>query len=84
MSEVLTEVTCLVAEVAEVPAEQVRASSRFDELGAWGSFAALRLLAGVETRFGVRLDLRDYLAIEHVGGLADAVSSATARAEAHT
>lgn len=81
MSEVLTEVVDLVAEAAELPVDRISATSRFDELGEWGSFAALRLLAGVEGRFGVRLDLRDYLAIEHVGGLADAVSSATARTE---
>jgi acyl carrier protein len=74
MSEVLPEVVDLVAEVAGVPPAEISAASRFDGLDAWGSFAALRLLAGVEDRFGVRLNLRDYLAIEHVGGLVDAVA----------
>jgi acyl carrier protein len=81
MSEVLTEVVDLVAEVVELPADRISATSRFDALGDWGSYAALRLLAEVEVRFGVRLDLRHYLAIEVVGDLADAVTSATERTE---
>jgi len=80
VSEVLTELSGLVGQVTDQPDEEISAEVRFDTLAEWGSFAALRLLAGIEQRFGVRLNLEEYFAIRDVGGLADAVSVALAGA----
>lgn len=74
MSDVLTELVRLVAEVSPTPPHEVTGSSRFEELAEWGSMAALRLLATVEPHWGVRLDLRRYLATETVGELADVIA----------
>lgn len=75
MPDVLSRVTELVGLVTDQPAGAISVGDRFDALANWTSFAALRLLAGVESDFGVRLDLREYLAIRDVGGLVDAISA---------
>ena len=80
MPEVLTEITGMVSQVVDLPGEEISTDSRFDTLPEWSSYAALRLLTGIEQRFGVRLNLREYLSIRDVGGLADAVSLALAGA----
>jgi acyl carrier protein len=74
MSDVLTDLVPLVAEVSRTRPHEVTGSSRFEQLAEWGSMAALRLLAQVEPRWGVRLDLRRYLATETVAELADVIA----------
>lgn len=80
MSEVLPEmftaVAGLVGQVTDLPVETISADARFDTLGNWTSYDALRLLTGIEQRFSVRLDLQEYFSISDVGGLVAAVSSA--------
>lgn len=73
MSEVLADITGLIVLVARVPARQVTVDSRFETLGNWSSLTALRLLAMIEQQWGIALDLREYFAIETVGGLVDAI-----------
>jgi len=68
-SDLLTPVTALVAQVADVPADGLDARSRFTGFAHWSSLAALRLLTLIEERLQVRLDLREYFATEDLGGL---------------
>ncbi|MEV6235289.1 hypothetical protein [Lentzea sp. NPDC051838] len=72
MSDVLTDLVPLVAEVSRT--SEVTGESRFEQLAEWSSMAALRLLAQVEPRWNVRLDLRRYLATETVAELAGVIA----------
>jgi acyl carrier protein len=76
MPEVSSVVADLVTEAVEQPVGEVVPTTRFDELPGWGSLSALRLLAALEARLAVRLDLREYLVIQDVGGLVAAVTVA--------
>jgi acyl carrier protein len=73
-SDLLTPVTALVGQVADLPADSLCATSRFTGLGNWSSLAALRLLTLIEERLQVRLDLREYFATTDLGGLAALVA----------
>ncbi|MFD3559253.1 acyl carrier protein [Streptomyces sp. NPDC058686] len=64
------ELVRVISDVTDAPASTLTGASRFDELDNWSSLAALRLLTAVEDAFGVRLNLRAYLATETVDGLA--------------
>ncbi|MFH7334837.1 acyl carrier protein [Streptomyces sp. KHY 26] len=66
----------VISSVTDVPAGQLAGDTRFDTLGHWNSFAALRLLTAVEEHFGVKLDLRTYLGTETVDGLAELIDAA--------
>ncbi|MER6331978.1 acyl carrier protein [Streptomyces sp. NPDC001034] len=66
----------VISGVTDVPAGQLTGDTRFDALGHWNSFAALRLLTAVEEHFGVKLDLRTYLGTETVDGLAGLIDAA--------
>jgi acyl carrier protein len=65
----LTPLTSLVGQVADVPAATLFPESRFTDFENWSSLPALRLLTLIEERLHVRLDLREYFAIEDLGGL---------------
>ena len=78
MPEVSPDIVDLVEAAVEQPVGEVLPTTRFDELPGWGSLSALRLLAALEARLAVRLDLREYLAIQDVGGLVRAVTAALA------
>jgi acyl carrier protein len=65
----------VISAVTDAPAGTLSGSSRFDELDNWSSLAALRLLTAVEDAFGVRLNLRAYLATETVDGLARMIAT---------
>jgi hypothetical protein len=77
MSELFDKVTGLVSAYSNVPAAELRPESRFEEFTHWTSYNALRLLAGVEAEFHVRLDLRGYLATEDLAGLVAAIAAAS-------
>jgi acyl carrier protein len=76
MADVFAAVADLIGHMTDVPVEEISVESRFEDLDNWTSFAALRLLTGVEERLGVRLDLRGYLAVQHVGELVSLVAVA--------
>ena len=76
MADVFAELAELMGQVTDVPVEEISVGSRFERLGNWTSFAALRLLTGIEDRLGVRLDLRGYLAVQDVGELVSLVAAA--------
>jgi acyl carrier protein len=65
----------LISGVTETPASEISAEARFESLGDWTSYSALRLLTLIEERFAVRLDLRTYMALHDVAGLVDAVDA---------
>ncbi|MCK7621801.1 acyl carrier protein [Streptomyces sp. RS10V-4] len=66
----------VISGVTDVPAGQLTGATRFDTLGHWNSFAALRLLTAVEEHFAIKLDLRTYLRTETVDGLAALIGAA--------
>ncbi|MEV5612327.1 acyl carrier protein [Streptomyces sp. NPDC052225] len=66
----------VISTVTDVPAGQLTGDTRFDSLGHWNSFAALRLLTAVEEHYGIKLDLRTYLGTETVDGLAALIAAA--------
>ncbi|MFE9692980.1 phosphopantetheine-binding protein [Micromonospora sp. NPDC005806] len=74
MPELFTTVADLIEQVADVPAGQVRPDVRFDALANWTSLEALRLLAALEDDLGVRLDLREFLAVTDVAGLVELIA----------
>ncbi|MFF1561657.1 acyl carrier protein [Streptomyces sp. NPDC058279] len=74
MSDVMSTLRPLVARVSQHPVDDIAADTRFIGLGRWGSLAAMRLLAAVEQTYGVQLDLRSYMKLETVGGLADEIT----------
>jgi|KBSSwiStaDraftv2_1062776.scaffolds.fasta_scaffold320752_2 acyl carrier protein len=76
MSDVTTETIILIERVTEIPAADIAVTSRFESMANWTSLAALELLANIEDRFGVKLDLRAYFAVAEVGELASLVSAA--------
>lgn len=76
MSEVHPELAAMLSQVTDEPAERFTAGTRFDELPEWSSYSALRLLAAIEQRFDVRLNLEAYFAIKDVAGLVAAVADA--------
>jgi acyl carrier protein len=76
MSDLMPQIAELIEQVTDAPAATIGAQSRFEELTNWTSYTALRLLTGIEERTGVRLDLREYFAIQDVGGLLQAVAAA--------
>ncbi|MEV5716970.1 phosphopantetheine-binding protein [Amycolatopsis mediterranei] len=84
MPEVSSVVVDLVTEAVGQPVAEVVPTTRFGELPGWGSLSALRLLAALEARLAVRLDLREYLAIQDVGGLVNAVTVVLARGQVGT
>lgn len=75
MPEVFTTVADLIEQVADVPAERISPDVRFETLANWTSLEALRLLAAIEDDLGVRLDLREYLAVSAVGELIDLIAA---------
>jgi acyl carrier protein len=68
MPEVHSEVVALINRVTQA-AEAITPQSEFEALPNWSSLNALRLLAALENRFRVSLDLRRYLAVNTVGEL---------------
>jgi acyl carrier protein len=69
----------LIEQVTDVPAREIHAGTRFEELGSWSSFAALRLLVAIEEGFDVHLDLRAYYACSRVGELCAIVAAELAQ-----
>lgn len=78
MSEPPTALVRLIARIADVPAVEVTPHARFEELGNWSSLNALRLLNGLEDRYGISLDLRTYLRVQTVAELVDVLGAAGA------
>jgi acyl carrier protein len=76
MREVPADLTRLIALVTRAQDRQITPDARFEALGNWSSLTALRLLTMIEQQWGIALDLREYFAIETVGGLADAIAGA--------
>ncbi|GAA3816091.1 hypothetical protein GCM10022226_41040 [Sphaerisporangium flaviroseum] len=77
MHDTLAGLTRLIVLVTREQDRPITADSRFEALGNWSSMTALRLLTLIEQRWGIALDLREYFAIETVGGLLDAIARAS-------
>jgi acyl carrier protein len=75
VTEVVSEksdvVVGVLAEVLEVPAERLTADTALGEQENWDSMAALEVLVQLESRLGIRLDLRAYHTVRTVGELVE-------------
>jgi acyl carrier protein len=79
MTETATRLHTLIADQCDVPAAGLTLGTFFTDLPGWSSLTALRLLGDVEETFGIRLDLRRYLAITTVGELIATVTAEAGR-----
>jgi acyl carrier protein len=75
------EVTALVCATFRLPSEQVERSTPFDELGV-NSRRRVRLLATVETHFGISIGVDVLDRFVDVNGVAAVVAEAVARRDA--
>ena len=69
----------VLAEVLEVPADTLTADTAFGDLENWDSMAALETLVQLESRLGVRLDLRSYHAVRTIGELVELAEAVPAK-----
>lgn len=65
-----------LSDVLGVNEGDLRNNSRLEDLEYWDSVNALRVLSRVEKEFGVRLDLRKYMACLYVSDIYDLVLEA--------
>jgi acyl carrier protein len=79
LTETATRLHTLIADQCDVPAAGITPGTYFTDLPGWSSLAALRLLGAVEESFGIRLDLRRYLALATVGELTGTVAAEAGR-----
>lgn len=73
MSEVVSDIRTMVATLVEAQPGAIGLDASLGELPGWGSLPALQLLAMIEKRFGVALEVREFLRLGSVVALADAV-----------
>lgn len=69
----------VLAEVLEVPADTLTADTALGEVENWDSMAALETLTQLESRLGIRLDLRSYHTVRTVGDLVALAQAVPAR-----
>lgn len=69
----------VLAEVLEVPADTLTADTALGEMENWDSMAALETLTQLESRLGIRLDLRSYHTVRTVGDLVALAQAVPAR-----
>ncbi len=60
-----------IAETLEEPAENVRATTRRDEIPGWDSLGVLSLMAELDERFDIRLTESDLAGIDSVQDVLD-------------
>lgn len=69
----------VLAEVLEVPADTLTADTALSDEENWDSMAALETLTQLESRLGIRLDLRSYHTARTVGDLVELTQAVPAR-----
>ncbi|WP_327726207.1 acyl carrier protein [Streptomyces sp. NBC_00487] len=65
----MSELTLLVADVLQVPAEEVTEDTGPATTAAWSSLRHVQIVAHVEKRYGIRLTAREARACRSVGRL---------------
>lgn len=81
MSDLLPELSAMIARLTDCDPAGLDAESRFDEMVGWSSMQALTLMIGLEENWPIKLDLRRLMAVQTVGELADLVTEYLQRAE---
>jgi acyl carrier protein len=69
----------VLAEVLEVPADTLTDDTALADQENWDSMAALETLTQLESRLGIRLDLRSYHTVRTVGDLVELTQAVPAR-----
>lgn len=81
MSDLLTELSTMIAGLTDSDPTSLRADSRFDAIDGWSSMQALTLMIHLEETWPIKLDLRRLMAVQTVGELADLVTDYRERSE---
>ncbi len=81
MSDLLTELSTMIAGLTDCDPTGLRAESRFDAIDGWSSMQALTLMVSLEETWPIKLDLRRLMAVQTVGELADLVTEYLQRSE---
>jgi acyl carrier protein len=74
VTDALDVLRSMIATVTDIPRDQIDRAVRFDELVPWSSLPALQLLASIEREYQIEFDVREYLEIETLAGLARVIS----------
>ncbi|MFC4147949.1 acyl carrier protein [Micromonospora mangrovi] len=69
MSDLMTHVTEMIAQVADLDPAALTAESRFEDIDEWSSLKALSLMVDVEQELPIKLDLRRFMSVRTVGEL---------------
>ncbi|MCP3054998.1 acyl carrier protein [Aurantimonas marianensis] len=72
-SDIESRVAALVADVLGVDPGAITPATRAEEIGAWDSFALVRIVFALEAEYGVRLTMAEIEAIDGVPALVAAV-----------
>lgn len=76
MSETTVAILERLSDVLGVKESELRNNAKLADLKHWDSVNALRVLSRIEKDFGIRLDLRKYMASVYVSDITDLVLEA--------
>ncbi|MEH0927115.1 acyl carrier protein [Micromonospora sp. CPCC 205558] len=74
MSDLTTQITEMIAPVADLDPSSLNPESRFEDIDDWSSLKALSLMVNVEQDLPVKLDLRRFMSVRTVGELVDLIA----------
>ncbi|MFF0723822.1 acyl carrier protein [Streptomyces sp. CMB-StM0423] len=80
MSELMTQITEMIAPITGLDPDGLTAESRFEEIDEWSSLKALSLMVNLEQDLPIKLDLRRFMAVHTVGELAALVAEGLGQA----
>lgn len=69
MSDLMTQITEMIAPITDVDPAALTAQSRFEDIDDWSSLKALSLMVNVEQDLPIKLDLRRFMSVRTVGEL---------------
>lgn len=75
MSDLTRTVTELITRVVAVDQGRLEAHTRFVEIDGWSSVAALALMVEVEEEWPLKLDMRQFMAVQTIGELVELVGA---------
>lgn len=74
MSDLMTQLTEMIAPITDLDPAALTAESRFEDIDEWSSLKALSLMVNVEQDLPIKLDLRRFMSVRTVGELAALVA----------
>lgn len=77
---IIKELKTLIADMLDVPEDQITADARRADIESWDSLNHLQLVTAVERQFSVKLSMDEIAGIETAGDLDALVAARTAKA----